>query len=129
MDEKGRLLIDWVKPVEWLLLNAEVYEEWEEDDEDGDVDFIDRYESADQDGDGSEDSDDVYGEEENDEDEKGMEDIEEGEEEAHEDIDMTWAGETSGLGLGRRRGDLDSADSASSSLGLDSEAQENRFPC
>jgi len=29
-DEKGRPLIDWVKQVEWLLLNAEVYEEWED---------------------------------------------------------------------------------------------------
>ena len=127
LDEKGRPLIDWVKPVEWLLPNAEVYEEWEEDDEDGDVDFIDLYESEDEDGDGSEDSDDVYGEEENDEDEEDIEDIEEGEEEADEDIDMTGVGETSGLGLGRRRGDLDSPDSASSSLGLYSEAAENRF--
>jgi len=25
LDEKGRPLIDWVKPVEWLLPNAEVY--------------------------------------------------------------------------------------------------------
>jgi len=24
LDEKGRLLIDWVKPVEWLLPNVEV---------------------------------------------------------------------------------------------------------
>jgi len=43
LDEKGRHLIDWVKPVEWLLPNAEVYEEWEEDEEDEDVDFIDLY--------------------------------------------------------------------------------------
>jgi len=27
LDERGRPLIDWVKPVEWLLRNAEVYEE------------------------------------------------------------------------------------------------------
>ena len=27
LDQKGRTLIDWVKPVEWLLPNAEVYEE------------------------------------------------------------------------------------------------------
>ena len=26
LDEKGRPLIDWVRPVEWLLPNAEVYE-------------------------------------------------------------------------------------------------------
>jgi len=43
LDEKGRPLIDWVKPVEWLLPNAEGYEEWEEDEEDEDVDFIDLY--------------------------------------------------------------------------------------
>jgi len=29
LDEKGRPLIDWVQPVEWLLPNAEVYNEWE----------------------------------------------------------------------------------------------------
>ena len=127
LDEKGRPLIDWVKPVEWLLPNAEVYKEWKEDDKNGDVDFIELYESEDENGDGSEDSDDVYGEEENEEDEEGIEDIEEGEEEADEDIDMTGAGETSGLGFGRRRGDVDTADSASSSLGLYSEAAENRF--
>jgi len=34
-------LTDWVKPVEWLLPNAEVYDEWKEDEEDEDVDFID----------------------------------------------------------------------------------------
>jgi len=34
-------LIDWVKHVEWLLPNAEVYEQWEEDEKDEDVDFID----------------------------------------------------------------------------------------
>jgi len=27
LNEKGRPLIDWVKPVEWLLQNAEVYQE------------------------------------------------------------------------------------------------------
>ena len=27
LDEKGRLLIHWVKPVEWVLPNAVVYEE------------------------------------------------------------------------------------------------------
>jgi len=43
LDEKGRPLIDWVKPVEWLLPNAEGYEEWEEDEEDENVDFIDLY--------------------------------------------------------------------------------------
>jgi len=41
LDEKARPLIDWVKPVEWLLPNTEVYEEWEENEEDEDVDFID----------------------------------------------------------------------------------------
>lgn len=99
LDEKGRPLIDWVKPVEWPLPNAEVYEEWEEDDENGDVDFIDLYESEDDNGNGSEYSDDVYREEENDENKEGIEEIEEGEDEADEDINMTGAGETSGLGM------------------------------
>ena len=36
LDEKSRPLIDWVKPVEWVLPNMEVHEEWEED-EDQDV--------------------------------------------------------------------------------------------
>ena len=62
LDEKGRPLIDWVKPVEWLLPNPEVHEEWEED-EDQDVDFIDLYESGEEDGNGLEDSDEIYGEE------------------------------------------------------------------
>src|SRR5207302_11450196 len=61
LNEMGRPLIDWVKPIEWLLPNAEVYEEREEDEEDEDVDFIDLYESAGEDGNGSEDSDGVYG--------------------------------------------------------------------
>jgi len=39
LDEKGRSLIDQVKPVEWLLPNTEVYEEWEENEEDEDVDL------------------------------------------------------------------------------------------
>jgi len=38
LDEKGRPLIDWVNPVEWLLPNAEVYGEEEiEEDDDEDV--------------------------------------------------------------------------------------------
>jgi len=48
LHKKGRPLIDWVKPVEWLLPNAEVYEEWEKDEEHEDVDFIDLYESGDE---------------------------------------------------------------------------------
>jgi len=63
LHENGRPLIDWVKPVEWLLPNAEIYEEWEEDAEDEDVEFIDLYESADEGGNGSEGSDEAYGEE------------------------------------------------------------------
>jgi len=103
LDEKARLLIDWVKPVEWLLPNAEVYEEWEEDEENEDVDFIDLYESGDEGGNGSEDSDEVYGEEEIDEDEE--EDVEgeqedmEGCEEGDDDVHMTDEGETSGSGV------------------------------
>jgi len=41
LDKKGRPLIDWVKPVQWLLPNVEVKEKCEEDEEDEDVDFID----------------------------------------------------------------------------------------
>jgi len=63
LDETGRPLIDWVKPVEWLLPNVEVYEDWEEDEEDEEVDFSNLYESGDKGGNGSEDSDEVYGEE------------------------------------------------------------------
>ncbi|PUU80227.1 hypothetical protein B9Z19DRAFT_1063619 [Tuber borchii] len=63
LDEKGRLLIDLVKPLEWVLPNAEVYEEWEEDEEDQDVDFIDLYESDKEDNNSSEDSDEIYSEE------------------------------------------------------------------
>jgi len=74
LDEKSTPLIDWVKPVEWLLPNAEVYEEWEEDEADEDVDFIDVYECGDEGGNGSGDSDEVYGEEEIDEDDN--EDVE-----------------------------------------------------
>jgi len=68
LSEKGRPSIDWVKPVEWLLPNAEVYEEREEDEEDEDVDFIDLYESGDEGGNSLEDSEEVYGEEEIEED-------------------------------------------------------------
>jgi len=74
LDEKGRPLIDGVKPVGWLLPNAEAYEKWAEDEEDEDVDFIDIYESGDEGGNGSEDSDEVYGEEEIEEDDE--EDVE-----------------------------------------------------
>jgi len=97
-------LIDWVKPVEWLLPNAEVYEEWEEDEEDGDVDFIDLYESGDEGGNGLEDSDEAYGEEEIDEDEEkdveGEEEDVEGWEEGDDDVHMRNEGETSGSGVG-----------------------------
>jgi len=139
LDEKGRPLIDWVKPVEWLLPNAEVYEEWEEDEEDEDVDFIDLYESDDAGGNGSEDSDEVYGEEEIDEeDEEDVEgeeeDVEgeqedvEGWEEGDDDVHMTDEGETCGSGLGSRMRDLGRPDSASSSGGLYGDAAEHRFP-
>jgi len=50
--EKGRPLIDRVKPVEWLLPKAEAYKEWEEDEEDEDVDFINLYEPGDEGGNG-----------------------------------------------------------------------------
>jgi len=138
LDEKGRPLIDWVKPVEWLLPNAEVYEEWEEDEGDEDVDFIDLYESGDEGGNGSEDSDEVYGEEEIDEDDE--EDVEgeqeevEGEqedvkgwEEGDDNVHMREEGEASGSGLGSKMQDLGRPDSASSSRGLYGNAAEHRF--
>ena len=112
-EETCRPLIDWVKPVEWLLPNAEVYEEWEKYEEDEDVDFVDLYESGDEGGNGSEDSDKVYGEEEIDADDEEdvegeEEDVEaeqedvEGAEEGDDDVHMTDEGETSGSGLGSR---------------------------
>jgi len=144
-DEKGRSLIDWVKPVEWLLPNAEVYEEWEEDEEDEDVDFIDLYESGDEGGNASEDSEEVYGEEEIDEDDdedvEGEEEDVEGEEEEVEgkqkdvdgweegddDVHMTDEGESSGSGLGSRMRHLGRPDCGSSSRGLDGDAVEHHF--
>jgi len=130
-DEKGRPLIDLVKPVEWLLPNAEVYEEWEENEGDEVVDFIDLYESGDEGGNGSEDSDEVYGEEEIDkakeedvegeqEDVEGeLEDVEgeqedvEGWEEGDDDVHVKDEGDTSGSGLGSRMRDLGRHDSGS----------------
>ena len=140
-DEKGRPFIDWVKPVEWLLPNAEVYEGWEADEEEQDVDFIDLYESGDEGGNGSEDSDEVYGEAEIDEDdEEDVEDVEgeeedmegkqedvEGWQEGDDDVHMTDKGETSGSGLGSRMRDLGRPDSASSSRRLYGDAAEHRF--
>jgi len=130
-DETGRPLIDWVKPVEWLLPDAEVYEEWEEDEEDEDVDFIELYESGDEGGNGSEDSDEVYGKEEIDEDDEedgeGEQEDVEGWEESDDDVHMTDEGETSGSGLGSRMRDLGCPDSASSSRGLYGDAAEHRF--
>jgi len=148
LDEKGRPLIDWVKPVEWLLPNAEGDEEWEEDEEDEDVDFIDIYESGDEGGNGSEDYDEVYGEEEIDEDddedvegkpddeedvEGEQEDVEcqqedvQGWEERDDDVHMTDEGETSGSGLGSRMRDLGRLDSPSCSRGLYGDAAEHSF--
>ncbi|PUU80000.1 hypothetical protein B9Z19DRAFT_1124330 [Tuber borchii] len=63
LNEKYSPLIDWVKPVGGLWPNVEVYEEWKEDEEDQDVDFMDLYESDEEDGNGSEDSEEIYGEE------------------------------------------------------------------
>jgi len=131
LDEKGRPLIDWVWPVEWLLPNAEGYEEWEEDEEDEDIDFIDLYESVDEGGNGSEDSDEVYGEEEIDKDHEenveGEQEKVEGWEEGDDDVHMTDQGETSGSGLGSRMRDLGRPDSASSSRGLYGDAAEHHF--
>jgi len=138
-------LIDWVKPIEWLLQSAEVYEEWEKDKEDEDVDFIDIDESGDKGGNSSEDSDVVYGEEEiNEDDEEDVEgqqedvegeqeDVEgeqedvEGWEEGDDDVHMTDEVETSGSGLGSTMRDLGRPDSASSSHGLYGDAAEHHF--
>ena len=152
LDEKGRPLIDWVKPVEWLLPNAEVYEEWEEDEEDQDVDFIDLYESDEEDGNSSEDSDEIYGEEkiyeeedndkeeDNDDDDdydndQYLKDVGEAQDQSSHslslsedgDLDMIGAGETSGSGLGRANRDFNRPQSASATRGLYSDAAENRF--
>jgi len=138
LDQKGRPLIDWVKPVEWLLPNAEVHEQWEEDQEDEDVDFINLYESGDEGGNGSEDSDEVYGEEEinedNEEDVEGKQKDVEGKQEDVEgwevgdyDVHMTDEGVTSGSGLRSRMRELGRPDSASSSRGLYGDAAERRF--
>jgi len=128
LDEKGRPLIDWVKHVGWLLPNAEVYEEWEEDEGGEAVNFMDLYESGDEGCNGSADCDKVYGEEEIDEDAEEdvdgeQEDVEgeqedvEGWEEGDDDVHMTEKGETSGSGLGSRMRDLCRPDSASCSRG------------
>jgi len=138
IDQKSRPLIDWVKPVEWLLPNAEVHEECEEDEEDEDADFIDLYESGDEGGNGSEDSEEVYGEGEIDEDDEEdvegeQEDVEgeqedvEGWEEGDDNVHMRDEGETFGSGLGSRMRDLGGPDSASSSRGLYGDAAEHRF--
>ncbi|PUU82447.1 hypothetical protein B9Z19DRAFT_1120778 [Tuber borchii] len=151
LDEKGRPLIDWVKPVEWLLPNAEVYEEWEKDEEDQYVDFIDLYESDEEDGNGSEDSDEIYGEEMIYEEEKKEEEEEmdndsdndndddyhddgEREQSSHSlsrsengDVKMIGAGETSGSSLGRTSRDLDHSHSAPFTRGHYGDAAENRF--
>jgi len=131
-------LIDWVKPGEWLLPNAEVDEEREEDEEGEDVDYINLYEAGDKGGNGSEDSDEVYGEKEIDEDDdvdvegeqedvEGEEDDVEGWEEGDDDVHMTDEGETFGSGLGSRMRDLGRPDSASSSRGLYGDAAELHF--
>jgi len=131
LDEKGRPLIDWVKPGEWLLPNAEVYEKWKEDEEDEDVDSIDLYESRDEGGNGSEDSDEVYVEEETDEDdEKDVEGEQEDVkvwEEGHDDVHMTDEGETSSSGLGSRMRDLGRPGSASSSCSLYGDPAKHHF--
>ncbi|PUU72191.1 hypothetical protein B9Z19DRAFT_1138801 [Tuber borchii] len=114
LDEKGRPLIDWVKPVEWLLPNAELYEEWKEYHE----------KDQDEDGNGSEDSDRIYSEEriykeeEKEEEETDYDGDNGNDDNYHEDGEREWssdslsqsengdvdiieAGEISGSSLGR----------------------------
>jgi len=131
LDEKGRPLIDWVKPVDWLLPNAEVYKEWEEDEEDEDVNFIDLYEPGDKGDNGSEDSHEVYGKEEIDKDDdeavEGEQEDVEGSEEGDDNVPMTVEWETSGPSLGSRMRPLGRPDSGSSSQHLDGDAAEDHF--
>jgi len=131
LDEKGTPLIDRVKHVELLLPNAEVYEQWEDDKENDDVDFIDLYESGNKGGNGSEDSDEVCVEEENDEEDaedlEGEQEDVEGWEKGDDDVHMTDEGETSGSGLASRLRDLGRPDSASSSGGLYGDVAEHCF--
>jgi len=138
LDEKGTPLIHSVKHFQLHLRNAEVYEEWEQDAEDEDVNCIDIYESGEEGGKGSEDSDEVHGEEEIDEEDD--EDVEceqedlKGEqrdkkwwEKGNDDVYMTDEGETSCSGLGSRMQDLGRPDSPSSSGGLYSQVAEHGF--
>jgi len=148
LDAKGKPLIDWVKPVEWLLPNAETYEEWEEDEIDKDVEIIDLYDSGDENGNGSEDSDEVYGEEElgmeTDESEGEYDDKDEGEDEQDgsdggeeeeypkplmksedEDVDMTGMEESDPFNLGGRGAPMGQA-SPSSQL-CSEDASQRRF--
>jgi len=131
LGEKGRPLIDCVKPVECLLLNGEVYGGLAEDQADEDVDYIAPYESGIEGGDGSDYSDEVHGKEVIDvddvEDVEGVEKDEKGREEGDDDDHMTDEGETSGSGLGSRMRDLGRPDSISSSRLLHGEAAEDRF--
>jgi len=138
LDEKGTPWIHWVKHVESLLPNAEVYEEWEQDEKDEHGNFIDLYDSADERGNGSEDSDEVNKEEEIDveddedveceqEDVEGEQEDVEGWEEGDDDVYMTDEGETSGSGLGSRMPDLGRPDSPASSSGLYGHVAEHRF--
>ncbi|PUU72836.1 hypothetical protein B9Z19DRAFT_1069456 [Tuber borchii] len=127
-----------------------VYEKWEEDEEDQDVDFIDLYESDEEDGNSSEDSDRIYGEEmiykeEEEEEEETDNHVDDdndnnyhddGEREQSSDclsrsengdVDMIEAGEISGSSLGRASWDLDCSHSAPFTQGRYGDVAENRF--
>ncbi|PUU72496.1 hypothetical protein B9Z19DRAFT_1137419 [Tuber borchii] len=131
-------------------LDMTVYEEWEEDEEDQDVDFINLCESDEEDGNGSEDSDRFYGEEMI---------YEEGEEEEEEtdddgdnannndyhddrererssdspcrsvngDVDMIGVGEISGLSLETASRDLDRSNLHYPPSGFTVMSQKNYF--
>jgi len=62
VQEKGRSLIDLVKPVEWHLPSPVVYKEWEKDEEHEDGDIIDLCNFGDKEENGAEDSKEVNGE-------------------------------------------------------------------
>ncbi|PUU79256.1 hypothetical protein B9Z19DRAFT_1125531 [Tuber borchii] len=114
-------LIDWVNSVEWLLLNAEGYEKWEEDGEYQDVDFINLYEPEEEDDNGLKDSDEIYGAEkiyEREEEEEVMED--DGDNDQNDNYQ--WNGEQE-----HSSHNLNQSHSISSTRGLYVHAAENCF--
>ncbi|PUU76140.1 hypothetical protein B9Z19DRAFT_1130189 [Tuber borchii] len=113
LDEMGRPLIVWVKPVEWLLPHGEgeemIYEEEEEEEEEMDDDGYDNND------------DDYHNNAEREQSSDSLSGSGNG------DFEMIVVSETSGSSLGRVRWDLDDSHSAPSTCGLYSDAAETRF--